>query len=312
MQSKTIKSAIRKKITAWADSVSDPAVKEIIKQQTIVTGGCIVSMLLGETVNDYDVYFRTGEGAFAVAKYYVEKFVAAKLNKVPLFIVNEQGEAISKFDGGRFRIMAKSAGVASENGESVHEYQYFEQTDPEGEKSEEYLDDVTKAASESLKKDSEFRPIFISANAVTLSDRIQFVIRFYGEADEIHKNYDFVHCTNYWQSWDGTLELRKEALESILAKVLNYQGSRYPICSVIRTRKFLKRDWRISAGQYLKMCMQISELDLKDPKVLEDQLTGVDAAYFDQLIRYLRQDMEKNGTESVDSAYLAQLIDRMF
>ena len=33
---------------------------------------------------------------------------------------------------------------------------------------------------------------------------------------------------------------------------------------MIRTRKFLKRGWHINAGQYLKMCFQISELDLSD------------------------------------------------
>jgi hypothetical protein len=56
--------------------------------------------------------------------------------------------------------------------------------------------------------------------------------------------------------------LRAEALESILTKELRYVGSRYPLCSVIRTRKFLARGWTINAGQYVKMCFQISQLDL--------------------------------------------------
>src|SRR3546814_1364029 len=51
--------------------------------------------------------------------------------------------------------------------------------------------------------DPTYRPVFMSTNAITLSDKIQIVLRFYGEADAIHENYDFVHCTNYWTSKDA-------------------------------------------------------------------------------------------------------------
>jgi hypothetical protein len=141
-----------------------------------------------------------------------------------------------------------------------------------------------------------------------LSHKVQIVLRFYGSADTIHENYDYVHCTNYWTSKDDELVLRQPALESLLAKELRYVGSKYPICSVIRLRKFIKRGWTVNAGQILKMMLQISELDLKDHKVLQDQLTGVDAAYFVQLVSMVKE----NDPEKVNSAYLVEIIDRMF
>lgn len=313
MQAKTMKSVMRKKIDAWAATVTDPAVAEIIKQNAIITGGAIASMLMKEPVNDYDVYFRTGESAFAVANYYVKKFVEEKKNSVPLFLCDKDGRPLSKFDGGRFRIMAKSAGVVTDDdSEQKAEYQYFEATDPDGEKSEEYVNGAVEAAVESDKSKNEFKAVWMSSNAITLSDKIQIVIRFFGDPDEIHKNYDFVHCTSYWQSWDGFLFLNPGAMESILSKTLHYQGSLYPICSVIRTRKFIGRGWRITAGQYLKMCMQISRLDLNDIKVLEDQLTGVDAAFFMELISLLKKDMHEKQTKDIDQTYLMTLIDRIF
>src|SRR3546814_1666855 len=70
--------------------------------------------------------------------------------------------------------------------------------------------------------DPTYRPVFMSTNAITLSDKIQIVLRFYGEADAIHENYDFVHCTNYWTSKDANLTLRQPALESLLCKELRY------------------------------------------------------------------------------------------
>lgn len=54
--------------------------------------------------------------------------------------------------------------------------------------------------------------------------------------------------------------------------------------------------------------MQVSELDLKDIKVLEDQLTGVDVAYFIEVISKLKE----KDPEKVNSAYLIEIIDRMF
>jgi hypothetical protein len=154
----------------------------------------------------------------------------------------------------------------------------------------------------------KFRPVFVSTNAITLSNAVQVVLRFFGEPDDIHKNYDFVHCTNYWTSWDKELVLHKDALESLLSKELRYVGSKYPVCSVFRLRKFIARQWTINAGQVLKMCMQISALNLLDIKVLEDQLTGVDVSYFIQVIEKLKE----KDPEKVNAAYLVEIIDRMF
>jgi hypothetical protein len=156
--------------------------------------------------------------------------------------------------------------------------------------------------------EAKFRPVFLSSNAITLSDKIQIVLRFYGDPDTIHSNYDFSHCTSYWTSNDGKLVLRPEALESLLSKELRYVGSKYPVCSVVRLRKFINRGWRINAGQILKMAMQISELDLTNISVLEDQLTGVDTAYFLQLIARLKE----KDPDKVNTAYLVEIIDRIF
>lgn len=102
--------------------------------------------------------------------------------------------------------------------------------------------------------------------------------------------------------------LKPDALESLLSKELRYVGSLYPICSVVRLRKFINRGWRINAGQILKMAMQISALDLTDINVLEDQLTGVDTSYFVQLIKGLRErDLHKATT-----TYLVTILDRIF
>lgn len=318
MKAKTIKSVLRNKINAWCASIDDEKVRAAVEAGTIVTGGAIASMLLKEKVNDYDVYFRDRATTLLVAGYYLKKFAANppttfkgdKKRSVEIYLADGYGQKIEENsvpNDGRVKIVVRSAGIASETGSS--EYGYFEMN-PDGTDAADYVEAAINAveASKDDKTLTPFRPIFITANAITLSDDIQIVVRFFGEPDQIHENYDFVHCTNYWTSWDGVLILRAEALESLLSKELRYVGSKYPLCSIIRTRKFIQRQWTINAGQYLKMSMQLGDLDLNSVYVLEDQLTGVDAAYFLQVIRAIKERDEK----TVDRAYLMELIDQIF
>lgn len=312
MKAKTINKIIKSKVDDWLASIEDERVRALASKNTVVTGGCIASMLLKEPVNDFDLYFTNKETTAAVAEYYVARF--SSKNKagitVPIFVDQE---------GDRVRIVVKSAGVASEEGTTTP-YEYFESRPDEhagryvGEvlgdagDIEEAMEEATEAALAVDDGKPKYRPVFLSTNAITLSHKVQIVLRFYGSADTIHENYDYAHCTNYWTSKDDELVLRQPALESLLAKELRYIGSKYPICSVIRLRKFIKRGWSVNAGQILKMMLQISELDLKDHAVLQDQLTGVDAAYFVQLVSKVKE----KDPEKVNSAYLVEIIDRMF
>lgn len=307
MKSKTIKAIIAKKMNAWWSSIEDEDLRKRVEASTIVTGGCIASMLLREKVNDFDVYLKDFQVACDLAFYYVKRFKEEHADKN----IDDLDVNISE---GRIRIgINRKAGPlrggVKEHYASSNVYQADGIITDPGE-IDETLNEAEKAAIEAPEEDKgkPYRPVFLSTNAITLSNRLQIVLRFYGEPEDIHKNYDFVHCTNYWASWTGELTLHPAALESLLSKELRYVGSKYPICSVFRLRKFIARQWTINAGQILKMAMQISSLDLTDMRVLEDQLVGVDVAYFIQVIDALKE----KDPEKVNAAYLVEILDRMF
>jgi hypothetical protein len=324
MKSKTIRLAIRNKIDSWLASIEDEEVRELAAKNTIVTGGAIASMFLKEQVNDWDIYFRNWETTYRVAKYYVDRFTPGSNKGIPcrIFLADENKIEIvgHEHPTKRIRLVVKSAGIATEK-QVDKPYEYFESR-PDDEAAQfvgavmtdagEIEDTYEQTEQMSLATDDDgkpkYRPVFMSTNAITLSGKIQIVIRFFGKPEEIHENYDFQHCTNFWTSWDDKLELKAEALEALLTKELRYVGSKYPICSLIRLRKFLGRGWTVNAGQILKMVMQVSSLDLTDMNVLEDQLTGVDAAYFSQLLSKLRE----QDPDKVDAAYLVAIVDKMF
>lgn len=292
MKAKTIRKVLSAKLEQFALSIKDEGLREKVRKNSIITGGCIASMLLKETVNDFDIYFRTKEVTEAVARYYVGLFEAD---------FGKGGFEVEVTDQ-RVKIIIKSAGFASEG-----------DLEAGGDEQADALLAEIEGADE--RSDSEIdnqrppcRPVFLSANAISLSDKVQLIIRFFGEPQDIHTNYDFQHCMSYWTSWDDKLTLNPSALEALLARELRYVGSKYPLCSIIRTRKFIARGWTINAGQYLKMAMQLNELDLKNITVLEDQLTGVDAAYFRQLIDAVK-DQEP---EKMTAAYITTIVDRIF
>lgn len=352
MKKKTINAIISKKVKEWLKSIDDERVVKYISDKIIVTGGCITSMLLNEDVNDFDIYFKDKKSVKLVSEYYCKKFNEnnkERLNKLGKdgsawvldggdlndwkngvikltdFAIgykdnirykdtlewSEENNSAYKISGmlnnttpERIKIIINSDGIAEDSDYKADESEYS---------IDEYLDILGDNGNINTTDNKEkYRPIFLSTNAITLSDKIQLVIRFYGEPSEIHENYDFVHVLNYWDSKYGQVELNPVALECILNKELRYVGSKYPICSLIRTRKFIKRGWQINAGQYVKMAFQISNLDLTDIYVLEDQLVGVDSIYFLNFIRNLQKSNSNNPDFKLDQDYLTTVIDKIF
>lgn len=315
MKKKTIAAVINKKFDEWLTSITDEGVRNLVEKNSIVTGGCIASMLLKEPVNDFDFYFTNKETVKAVAEYYVKQWNDANGDNGYVLdgatIADLESHNKVRAEGGgvalnmtadRVKIIFESNGVAKEEGAIS-----------DADEIEEWPDGKAEVDPESKPK---YRPIYLSCNAITLSQQVQIVIRFYGDPDNIHQHYDYVHCTNYWLSKTREITLKQPALEALLARELRYICSKYPLASVIRTRKFIKRGWTINAGQYLKMAFQISELNLKNISVLEDQLTGVDVAYFNSLIDALAKHSTKQKEEGkefvLEYSYLATIIDKIF
>lgn len=303
---KGIKSELNSFLEDWIESIDDDAIKGIIRSHAIITGGSICSMLMGDPVNDYDVYFRTKEATLKVAEYYCKKFTEMNgqlKTTVKACDPEARVESITNIKGTseeRVVIYIRSSGVAAEG---QGEYKYFEMFPAED--TYKFVESLAKDMSPEKPK---YRPVFLSQNAITLSNKAQVVIRFYGEPEQIHDNYDFVHATCYYDYFKGILHMPAEALEAMLSRTLVYRGSLYPIASIFRMKKFLERGWRITAGQQLKIMWQISEIDMTNKDVLREQLTGVDQAYMHQLISALKD----VNPEKINSAYISTIIDKIF
>lgn len=295
MQIKTISKTISKKLEEWLLTITDEALRKELRSNVLVSGGSITSMLLNITVNDYDVYIKDMDVLLKLVKYYAKDYGLTILDgRKKESYISELKEDYSWSKEENAEDINNAYAVALR---TLHDDQVKIFTLGGG-----------KRVNEGKKEEElHYTPKFFSPNAISLSNDIQIVIRFHGNSEAIHKTYDFIHATNYF-TFDEGLVTNKEALESILTKQLKYQGSLYPVTSMIRMKKFIKRDWNINAGEMLKIMFQISQLDLTNPDVLEEQLIGVDVAYFSKLIDILRGVKYQKLTHQ----YLNTIIDKVF
>jgi hypothetical protein len=291
LRRRTIKTLLDKKVQDWLDSITQDNVRNTAARNVIVTGGCIASYLQGETPNDFDLYFKDIDTAELVANYYVGVLATQGRGRTAVYrkeIENIKGELET-------RLVMKVDGSGLENLEPTSD-----------------LNDIEKEVSdlfvELTKTKPKYRPTYLTSNAITLSDRVQLIIRFSGAPGEIHKNFDFVHATCYYDYHIKSLVIPEVAIESLLTKDLRYVGSLYPLASILRLRKFIRRGWRIGANDVLKILWQVRTVDMENVEVLREQLTGVDVAYFDELIAKIRD----SGKTKIDEAYLATLLDEIF
>lgn len=308
MQVKTINKTIRAKIDAWLQSITDEKLREALADNVLVSGGSITSLLLNEPVNDYDIYIMDRGVLLRLTEYYVtpvegaDVWDGAKRAELIASLENNGADLLGSKGqlGSALRNLAPdqvkihlAGGINGNFGGMKIEHA------------------LTKDCDGVIPAEKPYRVAFLSPNAISLSDDLQIVVRFWGDAQAVHKTFDFIHATNYWTHKTGVVN-NIPALESIMSKSLRYQGSLYPLTSVIRAKKFINRGWKISAGEYLKMMFQISLLDLTDIDVLEEQLIGVDVAYFSTIIEALRKHKEQNVEFVPTAPYMNTLIDRIF
>jgi hypothetical protein len=304
MNKKTIKKTIENKLNDWLTTITDENLRQKVKDNLLVSGGSITSMFLNEKVNDYDIYLMDMGVLLNLCEYYTKPLNINVLDGRRRLEYLETEFPDIDIETNTSQHLNLNEDYASERYvklKTLKKNQIKIDTKSQG----------YKVVNEKTEENLKYQPIFFSPNAISLSDDIQIVCRFNGTPQEIHKTFDFIHATNYFTFEEG-LVTNIEALESLLGKQLRYQGSLYPLTSIIRTKKFIKRGWNIGAGEYLKIMFQISGMDLTNPEVLEEQLIGVDVAYFGTLIKILRNDINENKGMAVTYEYLSNLIDKVF
>ena len=125
-----------------------------------------------------------------------------------------------------------------------------------------YADEVKKyyekrkPTPERLKMNRVFEPKLITENAINLTDKIQLILKFAGSQKLVTSFFDWEHITSYFSLRDG-LVLTDNVYRLIVEKDLIYTGSNYPLSSLLRLRKFIKKGWTVSTKTMVHIVMDI-------------------------------------------------------
>lgn len=138
-----------------------------------------------------------------------------------------------------------------------------------------------------LKGTKVYLPKLITDNSVNLTDKVQIILKFCGQPADIVAKFDWKHIKSWWCCNNG-LHLCDDVYKLIVEKDLVYTGSEFPLSSVLRLRKFIKKGWHVSTKTMTNIVLDVvSEFDqsyFDEPEVeakidvntLVKQLNGVD------------------------------------
>jgi hypothetical protein len=282
---RNIKSTIVNALEDWIGTLPE-YFREEVRESVVVTGGCITSLLREENVNDYDIYFSSNETAAKVLNHYFSRLgsdynCSARVDFENNLLVDICGKG-NKIERSKHK---PGAGIIS-----IQKNKRYEG------------------------KDGIYVPLYLTDNALTLTNGIQLITRWTGTPDKIHETFDFVHTTNYFTYQEG-LVFRPEAMKSLLTNELRYGafgtgGTQYPVAALFRARKFIERGWKINAGELFKIAFAISKLDLTNAKVLQEQLVGVDLLLFAEFLEKI--EAKNIDLSKVDMGYVFNLMEEVF
>ena len=185
MQIKTIEKVIINKMNEWLETITDEDLRKETKNNLLVSGGSIASMLMGADVNDYDVYIKDINVLKKLTNYYIKPF---------------ENEGVWIADGREKKELLKKYCIEEEqiSSNNYHSIALRNLKEDQIKLMFESKEGGIRLNEEKSKDELNYDPVFFSPNAISLSNDLQIVLRFWGDNKKIHETFDFVHATNYF------------------------------------------------------------------------------------------------------------------
>ena len=96
-------------------------------------------------------------------------------------------------------------------------------------------------------------------NAITLKNKLQFMLKYSGEAEKIVDSFDFAHLKAYMHPFQEPA-IADYIYRHIAEKELVYTGSLFPLASLLRTRKYIARGWHITGENMVKIVFDVTAI----------------------------------------------------
>lgn len=313
-----IEAIIHSKINEWINvsipntleckSYPGTKLKDQIKQHYILTGGAIPSLLQGDEPKDYDIYFDNIHILYELVAY-ILRYISDWTIKEECYQPDPKFKWHQPSVPGSLTI---SEIPPDPNAALVNAIKPSLTTIPISVNAAHinafYGDDIVfhniktgnKIRHRVKTGKGTYQLKFASSNSLILSNEIQVITRIVGNPAELHKTFDFIHCVSYYTEQTG-LVLNKFAMESILTKELKYMASSpYPMCSIMRAKKFIQRGWTISDSELLKIMLDIVKLDTNKDTLAFQLQSGINSKWNKMLEKIDVPDLTEMQTQDLN------------
>lgn len=142
---------------------------------------------------------------------------------------------------------------------------------------------------------NEDKELLTTESAVSLfvdGHRVQLVKAITGTPWQVLEKFDFTICQ---AAWDGKqFYFAPDFMQHLSQRRIVYNiNSEYPICSLYRARKFIKRGFHFSGIDAIKLGLRIQSLQINDCGELRRQLMGIDTLFLKELTDSLKGKEQK-------------------
>lgn len=163
--------------------------------------------------------------------------------------------------------------------------------------------------------DNEFDQFAVTPNAESYSRnglKIQLIIMsslICENPVDIIKQFDYSVCMGAFDVESDAFILDPLFLEDVSRRELRYNiSAKYPIASLFRLRKYLKKGYTISGLEMVKLGCAINNLQMKSYRDLRDQLQGIDTLFLMDLTNKLGS--SEYGSKEYDFSVFTSLLEK--
>lgn len=145
--------------------------------------------------------------------------------------------------------------------EYVNDYDIYFYNKEDAEKVKQYFESRKSCSTTSGNTETKFSVKLITENAINLSDKIQLVVKFTGTPEQVTSKFDWQHIKSYFyfDKLKGyQLVFVDDVYRLIVEKELIYTGSDYPLSSLLRLKKYLKKGWNVSNSTIVHIVLDVA------------------------------------------------------
>lgn len=116
---------------------------------------------------------------------------------------------------------------------------------------------------------------------------------FIGNPNTVIDNFDYTICMGAYDIRKDNFVLHKNFLLDLSKRMLCFnENAPYPLCSLFRLRKFMKRGFSISGSEIIKLGLSVNNLKITNYKELREHLLGIDTLFLKDLTDTLLEKKE--------------------